>query len=273
MPTETGDFIEIFLLFLLLYLVLKFMQGTIAGTFVRGVGFLLMLAVVSAMLALSSFGLEIIGAIFKYLLGVSVIALLVIFQPELRTALTHLGRNRGLAFFSPPDEIPAGAEMLKAVERLSRRGLGALIVIERQIGLGRWINSGTKINADISSLMLESIFTVPGPLHDGAVIISQDKIAAAGCILPNSERTELGYVLGTRHRAAIGLTEISDAMVIVVSEETRAISLAYGGDIVRGLSITDLSAELNRILAKAAVPPQTESKPKPKHERRDEVYF
>jgi len=253
------DILDILVVAFLLYRLLLLVRGTRASQMFVGLCLLMVFSWLAERLEMI-----VLKQIISSLQTVWVVAFIIIFQPELRTALTHLGRNRGLAFFSPPDEIPAGAEMLKAVERLSRRGLGALIVIERQIGLGRWINSGTKINADISSLMLESIFTVPGPLHDGAVIISQDKIAAAGCILPNSERTELGYVLGTRHRAAIGLTEISDAMVIVVSEETRAISLAYGGDIVRGLSITDLSAELNRILAKAAVPPQTESKPKQK---------
>ncbi|MBC8425143.1 DNA integrity scanning protein DisA nucleotide-binding domain protein, partial [bacterium] len=146
-----------------------------------------------------------------------------------------------------PEEIPAQQEIIHAVERLSRRGLGALIVLERDISLGRWAKTGTPMGAEISAELLESLFTVPGPLHDGAVIISQDTIAAAACILPNTERTELGYVLGTRHRAAIGLSEVSDAVVIVVSEETRAISLAFGGEIKRGLSIDDLTAELNLI--------------------------
>jgi diadenylate cyclase len=149
--------------------------------------------------------------------------------------------------FHTPDEIPEEEEILEAVKRLSRRGLGALIVIEREVGLGRWLKTGTLLNADISATTLESIFTPPGPLHDGAVIISQGKIAAAACILPITDREELGYVLGTRHRAAIGLSEVSDAVVIAVSEETRAISLAYRGEIHRGLTIEDLTADLNRI--------------------------
>lgn len=251
------DILDIVVVAFLLYRLLLLVRGTRASQMFVGLGLLMVFSWLAERLEMI-----VLKQIISSLQTVWVVAFIIIFQPELRTALTQLGRNRGLSFFAAPDEIPAAAEVLNAVERLSRRGLGALIVVEREIGLGRWINSGTKINADISALMLESIFTVPGPLHDGAVIISQDKIAAAGCILPNSERTELGYVLGTRHRAAIGMTEISDAIVIVVSEETRAISLAHGGDIKRGLSITDLSAELNRILTKAAVSPPSESKQK-----------
>jgi len=178
------------------------------------------------------------------------VAFIILFQPELRTALTNLGLRSGVRFLRTEDEIPAEKEILAAVERMSKRGLGALIVIEREIRLGRWIKTGTLLNADISAPTLESIFTVPGPLHDGAVIISEGKIVAAACILPITEREELGYILGTRHRAAIGLTEVSDAIVIVVSEETRAISMAHNGEIKRGLTIDDLTAEINKIFLK-----------------------
>ena len=110
----------------------------------------------------------------------------------------------------------------------------AMDAIEREVRLNNWIKKGVHLDAEITALTIESIFTVPGPLHDGAVIISQDKIAAAAVILPITEREELGYVLGTRHRAAIGISEQSDAIVIVVSEETRAISLVFEGEIKRG---------------------------------------
>ncbi len=242
------DILDILVVAFLLYRLLLLVRGTRASQMFIGLTVLLVFSWLADRL-----DMIVLKQIISSLQTVWVVAFIIIFQPELRNALTQLGRRRMLAFFAPADEIPAEEEILRAVERLSRRGLGALIVIEREIGLGRWIKSGTPINADISALMLESIFTVPGPLHDGAVVISQHKIAAAGCILPNSEKTELGYYLGTRHRAAIGMSEISDALVIVVSEETRAISLAYNGEIMRGLSITDLSAELNRILALASI--------------------
>ena len=240
------DVLDVLLVAYLMYRLLLLVQGTRAIQMFAGLGILLLLSFAS-----SALGMITIKRIIDTLQTVWVIAFIILFQPELRTALTHLGRKRGLKIFGGEEEIPAEREILTAVERLSRRGLGALIVIERDINLGRWLRSGTLLNAEISSAALEAIFTVPGPLHDGAVIISQAKIAAAACILPNTEREELGYVLGTRHRAAIGMTEVSDALVIVVSEETRAVSLAHDGEIRRGLSIEDLAAELNRVLLKS----------------------
>jgi diadenylate cyclase len=240
------DILDVLIVAFLLYRLVLLVRGTRATQMFVGLGLL----VVFSWLA-DRLGLIVVKQIISSLQTVWVVAFLIIFQPELRTALTHLGRRRGILFFAAPEQIPAEQEIIHAVERLSRRGLGALIVLEREISLGRWVKTGTPLGAEISAELLESIFTVPAPLHDGAVIISQDRIAAAACILPNTERTELGYVLGTRHRAAIGLSEVSDAVVIVVSEETRAISLAYGGDIKRGLSIDDLTAELNRIFTRS----------------------
>lgn len=238
------DILDIMIVAFLLYRLLLLVRGTRAVQMFIGLGLL----VVTSWLA-DRLGMIVVKQIISSLQTVWVVAFIIIFQPELRTALTYLGRRRGLAFFTAQDELPAEQEIIKVVERLSRRGLGALIVLEREISLGRWARSGTMINADVSSELIESIFTVPGPLHDGAVIVTGDKISSAACILPNTERTEFGYMFGTRHRAAIGLSEVSDALIIVVSEETRAISLAYRGEIKRGLSIDDLTAELNRIVA------------------------
>ncbi len=252
------DILDIVIVAFLLYRLVLLVRGTRATQMFFGLGLLVVFSWVA-----DRIGLIVVKQIISSLQTVWVVAFLIIFQPELRTALTHLGRRRGILFFAAPEEIPAQQEIIRAVERLSRRGLGALIVLEREISLGRWVKTGTPVGAEISAELLESLFTVPGPLHDGAVIISQDNITAAACILPNTERTELGYVLGTRHRAAIGLSEVSDAVVIVVSEETRAISLAFGGEIKRGLSIDDLTAELNRIFtrAKEKVRETTETQP------------
>ncbi len=254
------DLADIILVAFLLYRLLLFIRGTRATQMFVGLGILLLLSFVA-----SSLGMIVLKRIITSLQTVWVVAFIIIFQPELRSALMFLGRRRGFLFFRPPDEVPEQEEILEAVKTLSRRGLGALIVIEREVGLGRWIKTGTMLNADISAPLLESIFTVPGPLHDGAAIISQGKLAAAGCILPITEREELGYILGTRHRAAIGLSEVSDAVVIVVSEETRAISLSHRGDIRRGLTIEDLTAELNRIYTR---PPKEEEKAAPESERK-----
>jgi diadenylate cyclase len=249
------DVLDILIVAFLLYRLLVFIRDTRAIQMFVGLGLLLIFSFVA-----SSLGMIVVGRIISSLQTVWVIAFLILFQPELRSMLTDLGLRRGLRWFRTEDEIPAEKEILSAVERLSKRGLGALIVLEREVRLGRWIKTGTPLGAEITARTLETIFTVPGPLHDGAAIISQGKIEAAACILPLSDREELGYVLGMRHRAAIGLSEVSDALVIVVSEETRAISLAHLGMIKRGLTVEDLAAELNKIYARPS-PPSEETTP------------
>jgi len=235
------DILDILIVAYLLYRLIVFIKDTRVIQMFVGLGLLLLLSFLA-----SSLGMIVVGRIIGTLQTVWVIAFIIIFQPELRSALTNLGLRRGFGLFSSGAEIPSEQELLEAVTRLSKRGLGALIVIEREVRLNNWIKKGVILNAEITAPTLESIFTVPGPLHDGAVIISQEKIAAAGVILPITDREELGYILGTRHRAAIGISEQSDAVVIVVSEETRAISLAYDGEIKRGLSSDDLLTELER---------------------------
>ena len=238
------DLLDILIVAWLLYRLLRFVRNTRAVQMVVGLALLLILGLVASII-----GMIVVGRIINTLQTVWVVAFIIIFQPELRSALANLGMQRRLLVLrGATDEIPAEAEILKAVERLSRRGLGALIVLEREVGLDRWLKTGTQLNAEISAAALESIFTVPAPLHDGAVIIRDGKIAAASCTLPPTERQEIGYVLGLRHRAAIGLSEASDAIVIVVSEETRAISLVHNGEIKRGLTIEDLRMEIGRVL-------------------------
>jgi diadenylate cyclase len=237
------DVLDVLIVAWLLYRLLRFVRNTRAVQMVAGLAILLVLSFVA-----SSLGMIVVGRIIASLQTVWVVAFIILFQPELRSALANLGMQRRLRVLREQDEIPAEDEILKTVERLSRRGLGALIVLEREVGLDRWLKTGTTLNAEISAATLETIFTVPAPLHDGAVIVRDGKIAGAGCTLPPTEREEIGYILGLRHRAAIGLSEVSDAIVIVVSEETRAISLVYAGEIKRGLSIDDLRTEIGRIL-------------------------
>jgi len=236
------DVLDILIVAYLLYRLIVFIKDTRVIQMFLGLGFLLVLSWVA-----SALGMIIVGRIIGTLQTVWVIAFIIIFQPEMRSALTALGLRRGFGFMRGADEIPAEQELMDAVSRMSKRGLGALIVIEREVRLNNWIKKGVILDAEITAPTLESIFTVPGPLHDGAVIISDDKIAAAAVILPITEREELGYVLGTRHRAAIGISEQSDAIVIVVSEEKRSISICHEGEIRRGLSMEDLQIELERI--------------------------
>jgi len=236
------DILDILIVAYLLYRLIVFIKDTRVIQMFVGLGLLLLLSFLA-----SSLGMIVVGRIIGTLQTVWVIAFIIIFQPELRSALANLGLRRGFGLFGTEVEIPKEQEILAAVTRCAKRGLGALIVIEREVRLNNWIKKGVLLDAEITAATLESIFTVPGPLHDGAVIISQEKIAAAAVILPITEREELGYILGTRHRAAIGISEQSDAIVIVVSEETRAISLVFEGDIRRGLSLDDLTTELERV--------------------------
>jgi len=236
------DILDILIVAYLLYRLIVFIKDTRVIQMFVGLGILLLLSFLA-----SSLGMIVVGRIIGTLQTVWVIAFIIIFQPELRSALANLGLRRGFGLFGTEVEIPKEQEILAAVTRCAKRGLGALIVIEREVRLNNWIKKGVRLDAEITAATLESIFTVPGPLHDGAVIISQEKIAAAAVILPITEREELGYILGTRHRAAIGISEQSDAIVIVVSEETRAISLVFEGDIRRGLSLDDLTTELERV--------------------------
>ncbi len=236
------DLLDILIVAYLLYRLIVFIKDTRVIQMFLGLGFLLLLSFVARIL-----GMIIVGQIIATLQTVWVVAFIIIFQPELRAALTNLGLRRGFGMFRQTDEFPAEAELLASISRLSKRGLGALIVIEGEVRLNNWIKKGVILDAEITALTIEAIFTVPGPLHDGAVIISQNKIAAAAVILPITEQEELAYTLGTRHRAAIGISEQSDAIVIVVSEETRAISVVFDGEIRRGLSLEDVTIELERI--------------------------
>lgn len=239
------DLLDIIIVAYVLYRLIVFIKDTRVIQMFLGLGFLLLLSFVA-----SSLGMIIVGQIIDTLQTVWVVAFIIIFQPELRSALTNLGLRRGFGMFKQNDEIPAEAELLASITRLSKRGLGAIIVIEGEVRLNNWIKKGVILDAEITALTIEAIFTVPGPLHDGAVIISQNKIAAAAVILPITEQEELAYTLGTRHRAAIGISEQSDAIVIVVSEETRAISVVFEGEIRRGLALDDVTTELDRIQLK-----------------------
>jgi diadenylate cyclase len=190
------------------------------------------------------------------------IAVVILFQPELRGALSYLGKTRYFRFFVKPQQPAVIDELVSAVNRLNRAGLGAILVLERQTGLKNHIDTGKEINADVSAELLETIFTPPTPLHDGAVIIRGDRIRAAGCILPLSRNENLAYTLGTRHRAALGITEESDAFVIVVSEESRQISVAEEGRLKRRLKLEQLRTELERVYGAATTEKPQETAPK-----------
>src|SRR5438874_8472941 len=188
-----------------------------------------------------------LGIVFTY----GAFAALVIFQPELRAALAHLGQSRVTRFFRRMEVSEVAEEVADAVERLSRSGIGCIIALEREIALGDFVQSGKEMQAKVSADLLATIFTPYSPLHDGAVIIRGDTIVGAGCILPLSQSALIDRSLGTRHRAALGLSEETDALVVVVSEETAAISAAVQGRLWRILT----TAQLRDLLA--GLPPRS----------------
>jgi diadenylate cyclase len=237
------DVIDILIVTFLFYRLLILVRGTRAAQMFIGLLTLVLLAVVAEWLELS-----VLNWLVDSLRTVWLIAFIIIFQPEMRKALSQITESRLFNRFVQVGEFGYLSEVQSAVERLSRKGLGALIVIERNIGLKNYLETGTKIEARVSAELLETVFTPPSPLHDGAAIIQGNQLIAAGCILPLSANPALERTLGTRHRAAVGMTEETDAIVIVVSEETRRISIAEGGQLAQDLSIGDLKSRLSALL-------------------------
>jgi diadenylate cyclase len=225
------DAVEIIVVAFVIYRVLLLIHGTRAVQMLIGI---VVLVFVYAMAWIFKFTMitYMLGLVFTY----GAFAALVVFQPELRAALAHLGQSPVTRFFRRMEESEVAEEIAQAVERLSRSGIGCIIALEREVNLGDYVQSGTAMQAKVSADLLATIFTPYSPLHDGAVIVRGDTIIGAGCILPLTQQTLDDRSLGTRHRAAIGLTEETDALVIVVSEETATISVAQQGRLTRGLS-------------------------------------
>lgn len=239
------DLIDILIVAYIAYKAIKLVRETRAGQLVKGV------AVLVALLPLSQWlNLNTINYILRNTLQVGLVALLVIFQPELRRALEKVGRsNLGSIFNSSNSDIDnMVSEIAEAAEFMSKEKIGALMVFERETKLGDILNSGTDISARVSSPLLINIFIPNTPLHDGAVIISEGTIKSAACILPLTQNDTLSHELGTRHRAALGVTENSDCVVVVVSEETGKISFAENGDMTRNLSTQSLKNMLTKAL-------------------------
>jgi diadenylate cyclase len=216
-------------------------RGTRAGHILAGILVMIMLYGVALWA-----GLEALRSVLSFIVPYLGIAIIVLFQSEIRRTLARIGRKRwfGLAGgFQAPE---SAGEILFAVEQLAEEKIGALIVIERDIGLRTFVESGVRLDAHISRDLLLSIFQPGLPLHDGAVIVHKDRIAAAACFLPLTTNPAISLQLGTRHRAAIGITEEADCLTLVVSEETGRISVAAFGELNQGLSILEVSERINR---------------------------
>ncbi|MFQ6102689.1 MAG: diadenylate cyclase CdaA [Candidatus Glassbacteria bacterium] len=238
------DFLDIAIVFYIIYRILLVIRGTRATQMLLG----LLLLLICSILA-QWFHLNALSLMISTLEAVWVLGFIIVFQPELRRGLAELGRSRFFRFFMKTQEHKVLEEVIKAVEKLIAQKSGALIVLERQTGLKSYVETGTKLEAAVSAELISTIFTQKSPLHDGAVIIGQYIVKAAGCILPLTEQPVYDKELGTRHRAAIGLSEQTDAIVIVVSEETQQVSLTYDGFLERNISIETLRKRLKEITA------------------------
>ncbi|MEO0088360.1 MAG: diadenylate cyclase CdaA [candidate division WOR-3 bacterium] len=238
------DILDITLVAILIYYFLKFLQGSRALKMVYALIFIFVVSYVAQILQLKALGL-----IIHSLKAVWIILFVILFQPEIRNALARIGRYKIFSFLVKSEEESKEVinEIIRAIKEIKEKKWGALIVLEREIGLKEYIESGTLILAKVSSPLLVSIFSPDSPLHDGACIISGDQIAACGVALPLSEN-RFSPFFGMRHRAGIGITEITDACAIIVSETYSKISLAYKGSIKYDISLLELRQELDKIL-------------------------
>ena len=239
----TIDLLDIIIVAYLFYRLFLLIKGTRAIQMFIGLFLLIIVSFVAQWLNLNA-----LNWIVSSLKTVWVIAFVILFQPELRKALTQLGQNRILGMFLKVESSGTVTEIVRACQLIVQKGLGAIIVIERDVGLKNYIETGTRLDAKVTDELILTIFTPPGPLHDGAVIIEKDRIIAAGCILPLSQNPRIGRALGTRHRAGLGLSEETDALVIIISEETGSISLAREGKLKRKLELNALRNELVAII-------------------------
>ena len=248
------DVVDILLVAYLLYRLYAMIRGTTAMAIFIGIS-----VVYAFWLVVRALNMELTGAILGQVMGVGMIALIIVFQQEIRRFLLYMGTrylerrhmpfSRFFAKSRRQFSSPIIAETVAAATQMGREKVGALIVLTRHNGLQEIVEKGVQIDANVKARLLENIFFKNSPLHDGAAVLSHERIAAAQCILPVSQNPAIPRRLGLRHRAAIGLTEECDALVLVVSEETGAISLVEDGEITEGYNATSLTADLQQRLA------------------------
>ena len=249
-PVSWRDLVDVGILAVLLYQVLVMIRRTRAAQMVLTSGFILALFYVSEYL-----GLETVNWLIRFLAPYVVFALIVLFQADIRRALTLVGRApfvRRLARFQ--NSVESVEELVVAATTLAAKRIGAIVVAERQIGLRNYMEGGIPLDAYVTYDLLHCIFQKESPLHDGAVIVQGERIAAAACVLPLSVNPAVARTLGTRHRAALGITEENDSVAIVVSEETGLISIAVKGNLERGLTPEQLRLRLTDLLSPGRAP-------------------
>jgi diadenylate cyclase len=249
-PIGWWDLVDILVVSTLIYEILKLIRGTRAVQMAVGGGILV------ALFYISRWGhLETVNWLIRNMVGYIVFAVIVLFQSDIRRALAHLGRAPFFRYFAKPESAEESIEeLVVAANMLAAQKIGAIVAIERQIGLRNYIEGGIPLDAVLTYDLIVSIFQPASPLHDGAVIVQGDRVAAAACFLPLTVNPRLSKELGSRHRAAIGLTEENDSVAIVVSEETGSISLVAEGDIERGLTADALRARLRSLVLQRQTP-------------------
>lgn len=235
--------IDVLVVTLLFYWLFLLVRGTRAIQVLKGLIILVIVAFIAQRLGLNAFNF-LIGKFWP----VFVLAFVVLFQPEIRRALAEVGQRRFFRGFLKEAQPGYFYEIMEAVDILSKKKKGALIAIEREAGLKTYIETGIRLDSEVSRELLSTIFLPTTPLHDGAAIIQGNRIAAAGCLLPFTRNPDVPPRMGMRHKAALGLSEETDAVVIVVSEETGKISLAVGGRLTRDLDLTTLSETVKNLL-------------------------
>ena len=233
----------------LIYIVLRFLRATRGSVIIRGLALLLLVFAVAFFLLIQTFKLARLAWLVEQIAPSVVIGLVVVFHPEIRRAIVHLGDAPIFGRFFRRDTkiVP---RLLRAVARLSKERIGALVAIEREASLSELSENGITIDAELNSYLIESIFFPKSALHDGGVVVRDDRIVAASCLFPLSQNPDVDKRLGTRHRAALGLSEETDALVIVVSEETGKISTASGGKLDHDLSLEELESRLDEVFGR-----------------------
>ena len=268
-----ANLVQVAVLWVIVYWVLRYLETTIAGAFLRTIGFITVLIIIGAFFLFQTFGLDILQQILTWFIVFAFISIVIIFQPELRHGLTRLGHSTFARlirrWLSKVDEKGSSIvdEIMKAARRFSKNRVGSMVVIEREVSRQPYIDRAVRVDAAVKAELLDTIFTTPTLLHDGAVVVRNDRIEAAGAVLPLTQNPDVPKHFGTRHRAAIGITEESDAVVVVTSEETGTISLVWNGQIRPQEDTVKAEETLERLLggeeirdeeapgASASVPP------------------
>ena len=257
---DGGFFVEVGLIYALIYYFIKFCEGTRGAGVLKGLALLVLMAAFLSTFLTSYFGFDRLNYLLSVLGPATITALVVILQPELRRGLVRLSQTPIFGEFIK-DEHEVIGEVIKSCYRLAKNKVGALIAIEREQPLTAYAERGTRIDAEVRSELMTSLFYPGTELHDGAVVIQKGRIAAAGCLFPLSENPELGSWAGTRHRAGVGISEESDCVTVVVSEETGQVSLCVQGKVYRDLDREELTTRLRAFYAQTvdeeAVAPET----------------